>query len=84
MKFTLDRKSLESVYFSFVSPVKEYTNVLFHNWGQMENPVFDFYLLLAAVIFPLQRSKAEAIYSRCVAFSCVLYITLFCPYISHP
>lgn len=32
LKFTLDRKSLETIYFSFIRPLLEYADVV---WGQL-------------------------------------------------
>ena len=36
LKFVLDRKSLQSIYFSFIRPVLEYVNVVWHKCTQHE------------------------------------------------
>ena len=36
LKFTLDRKSLETIYFSFIRPLLEYADVVWDNCTQYE------------------------------------------------
>ena len=37
LKFQLDRKSLETIYFSFIRPLLEYANVVWNNCAQYES-----------------------------------------------
>ena len=37
LKFQLDRKSLETIYFSFIRPLLEYANVVWNNCTQYES-----------------------------------------------
>ena len=36
LKFQLDRKSLQSIYFSFVCPLLEYADIVWNNCAQLE------------------------------------------------
>ena len=41
LKFQLDRKSLQSIYFSFIRPLPEYADVVWNNCTQYESNELD-------------------------------------------
>jgi len=49
-KFTLDRKSLEGFYFSFIRPILEYADVVWENLAQSEKDDLEKIQLEAAII----------------------------------
>ena len=64
LKFKLDRRALEIIYFTFIRPILEYACVIFDNCTQYElNDIEKVYLFLNRSVFTFPRAQVFQIHA---------------------